>query len=350
MDIIQLKKIVKDMPEREVRSYLFHILLRIDMLDDKEYSLVDFSDDLKEIYNDILNPEEPKETITFDKGNYKKVHVIFGYSYLRQVLKELNVLEEDFIITFFDNFAVAPIRNLETENGQKERFDWIKNNFHDEETEVYVDYLQKALTQLSSIPENVPINIWVSENAHEQTGLLFTMHLLSDRKNNIYQVDTGKLYKELFKKKSKKFAPLFSGEITLEELQTIYKYSKENQKILSNLEPAEFKKHWLSLSENSGMLRIWENGEIKNVSEDYYDNFIIEKAKKVIGKKKGFIKSARLIGEVYGHIFQYIGDGFLEYRLRKLIEKGIFEYEGSLEAMAYYSIKFSKNGEPEKSS
>jgi hypothetical protein len=39
---------------------------------------------------------------------------------------------------------------------------------------------------------------------------------------------------------------------------------------------------------------------------------------------------ARLVGEVYRHIFQYIGDSFLEYRVRKLIEKGIFEYEGSL--------------------
>jgi len=50
---------------------------------------------------------------------------------------------------------------------------------------------------------------------------------------------------------------------------------------------------------------------------------------------------ARLVGEVYGHISQYIGDSFLEYRVRRLIEKGIFEYEGSLEAMRYYSIKFN---------
>jgi hypothetical protein len=45
----------------------------------------------------------------------------------------------------------------------------------------------------------------------------------------------------------------------------------------------------------------------------------------VIGKKKGFIMSARLVGEVYGHILQYIGDRFLEYRVRKLIKNGIFE-------------------------
>ncbi|WP_420491750.1 DUF3658 domain-containing protein, partial [Neobacillus drentensis] len=37
----------------------------------------------------------------------------------------------------------------------------------------------------------------------------------------------------------------------------------------------------------------------------------------------------------------YVGDDFLEYRLRKLIEKGTFEYKGSLEAMRSYSVKLT---------
>jgi hypothetical protein len=341
VDIFELKSIVKDLPEREVRSYLQHILFRIGMLEEREYSLIEFSKDLKEIYNHILNPQDHNENI-FDKGNYKKVHITFGYPYLRPTLKELNSHEEEFIITFDDNFAVAPIGNLETENGQRERFEWIKNNLqrNEEETENYCNKLQIA--QLVSIPENIPINIWVSENANEQTGLLFTMYLLRERKNNIFIVNTGQLYRELFKKKSKKYIPFFSGGIIPEELHSIYKYSKEIQRKLSNKERKQFEKQWLNLSGKSTTLRIWENGEIKIVSEDYYDDFIIEKANKLIRKKKVFIKCARLIGEVYGHIFQYIGDSFLEYRVRKLIENGIFRYEGSLEAMRYYSINLGK--------
>ncbi|MFC4802004.1 DUF3658 domain-containing protein [Neobacillus sp. GCM10023253] len=196
--------------------------------------------------------------------------------------------------------------------------------------------------QLSSIPENVPIYIWVSENAHEHTALLFTMYLLREQKINISIIDTAKLYRELYKKKAKRYVPVFSGEIIEEELQTIYKYSQENKQILSDIERKHFEKEWLDLSNNFATLRIWENGEIKVVAENYYDDFIIEKAKKLIGKKKGFLMCARLVGEVYGHILQYIGDSFLEYRVRKLIEKGIFEYKGSLEAMRYYSIKFKK--------
>ncbi|WP_084798012.1 DUF1835 domain-containing protein [Neobacillus mesonae] len=337
MDIFEIKSIVKDLPEREVRSYLQLILFRIGMLEESESSLVEFSKDLKEFYNHILYPQDPNENI-FDKGDYKKVHINFGYPYLRHTLKEINLHEEEFIVTFEDNFAVAPIGNLETEKGQRERFEWIKNNL--EETEKFSEKLQRTIDRLVSIPENIPIYIWVSGNANEQTGLLFTMYLLRERKNNIFIVNTGQLYSELFKRKSKKYIPFFSGEILTEELQSIYKYTQENQKNLSDTERKQVEIQWLKLSGNSATLRIWENGEIKIVSEDYYDDFIIEKAKKLIGKKKGYIKCARLVGEVYGHIFQYIGDSFIEYRVRKLIENGIFTYEGSLEAMRSYGIKF----------
>ncbi|MGG0175187.1 DUF1835 domain-containing protein [Gottfriedia acidiceleris] len=339
MDIFEIKNIVKDLPEREVRSYLQLILIRIGMLE--EQSLVEVSTDLKEIYNHILYPKDPNENI-FEKSNYKKVHITFGYPYLRQTLKELSLHEEEFIVTFDDNFAVAPIGNLETENGQRERFEWIKNKLqrNEEEIEDYCDNLQRTVARLISIPENVPIYIWVSENSNEQTALLFTMYLLREMKNNIYIIDTATLYRRLFEKKAKKYVPFISGEMILKELQSIYKYSQENRQILSDAARKHIEKKWLDLSNDPGTLRVWEKGEIKVVAEDYYDDFIIEKAKKLIGKKKGFMMCVRLVGEVYGHIFQYIGDSFFEYRVRKLIEKGIFEYEGSLEAMRYYGIKF----------
>ncbi|WP_342041934.1 DUF1835 domain-containing protein [Bacillus sp. OTU2372] len=340
MDILDIKNIVKDLPEQEVRSYLQFILFRIALLEEKENSLVEFANDLKEIFNEILYPKV-SDPDSFGKGNYKKVHIQFGYPYLRQPLKELNLLEEEFIIAFNENFSIAPVYSLDTEKGQTDRFDWLKNNLSNEyEVEYYKENFPRVISQLLSIPENVPIYIWVSENANEQTALLFTMYLLRELKNNISIIDTATLYRKLFEKKAKKYVPFFSGEIILEELKTIYKYSQENKQILSDIERKHFEKKWLDLSNNPGTLRIWENGEIKDVAEDYYDDFIIEKAKYLIGKKKGFIMCARLVGEVYGHILQYIGDSFLEYRVRKLIEKGIFEYEGSLEAMRYYGIKF----------
>lgn len=56
-------------------------------------------------------------------------------------------------------------------------------------------------------------------------------------------------------------------------------------------------------------------------------------------QNKDFIKSARIIGEVMGHLDQYIGDHFFEYRVRRLIVNGVFDLEGVPKAMRYYSIK-----------
>ncbi|WP_422698388.1 DUF3658 domain-containing protein [Desulfofarcimen acetoxidans] len=39
------------------------------------------------------------------------------------------------------------------------------------------------------------------------------------------------------------------------------------------------------------------------------------------------------------HLRQYIGDLFLEYRIRHLIYNGVFQIKGIPKAMRYYSVK-----------
>ena len=98
------------------------------------------------------------------------------------------------------------------------------------------------------------------------------------------------------------------------------------------------------LSNNHEPLRIWEHGGIRSVSEDFFDQLIIQTARNLHEEAElnGFMKSARLIGEVMGHLKQYVGETFLEYRVRRLIEAGEFEAEGSLEAMRFYSVRLKQ--------
>lgn len=51
------------------------------------------------------------------------------------------------------------------------------------------------------------------------------------------------------------------------------------------------------------------------------------------------MKSARLIGDLLGHLEHSEEDVFLEYRIRSLICKGVFEIKGTPKAMRYYSVK-----------
>lgn len=246
------------------------------------------------------------------------------------------------VISFWETFSVGPIWRLHEDIGKEARFNWKKNNLTDAYNEFheYEQNFQKTVNEITAIPEGSPIMIWISDNAHEQTGLRFVLYLLKNKNNDIFLINTTKVYGELFKKRKEKYTVLDTGEIPPEKLRFIYEQSK-NEPPLSQHERENFEKEWLALANTREVLRIWQNGTIHSVSEDYYDLFIINRAKKLYNemKTKDFIKSVRLIGEVLGHLDQYVGDEFLEYRLRKLIEKRAFEMEGSLEAMAFYSVK-----------
>ncbi|WP_419465982.1 DUF3658 domain-containing protein [Bacillus spongiae] len=104
----------------------------------------------------------------------------------------------------------------------------------------------------------------------------------------------------------------------------------------------ELEKEWLVLSESDDTLRLWQNDYIQSVTEDYFDEIIIQSLQKLQDERGSidFIKSARLIGEVLGQTLQIIGDGFIEYRVRELIVNGVLDIKGVPKAMRFYEVKF----------
>ena len=69
-------------------------------------------------------------------------------------------------------------------------------------------------------------------------------------------------------------------------------------------------------------VRIFKILEAAYKSKKYFDQFIIECAKRV-SADKGFIKAPIVIGEALGLVEQLVGDTFLEYRLKQLIKRSI---------------------------
>lgn len=346
--IDELKKIVKELPESEVRSLLFHVLLRVELLKETDFPEGKFIRELEGIYESVFHISRERSEKK-QEGHFQMIHILFGDSpagTLKNALKEMGVRNVEKVISFWDMFSVGPLWRLQEKAGQEARFVFmkkVKNN----ESEDFRDYQQKfyeTLDQVNSIPEDVPLTIWVAENAHEQTGLRFVLHLLKNKTNDIKVINSTKMYAEKFNQPDIKYISLKTGEIIPEKLQAIYEESKANAS-LSPQERKQLEKEWLALADTQEALRIWRNGKIESVREDYYDQYMINLAKKLqldrehAKESEVFMKSARLIGEVIGHLDQYMGDEFFEYRLRKLIEKGVFEMEGNLKAMRYYSVR-----------
>ncbi|PEL14464.1 DUF1835 domain-containing protein [Bacillus sp. AFS017336] len=346
--IEELKRIIKNSHDEEMKSLLFQILLRINMFEETDnYSNKQFVADLKKTYDEFLKYKR-NQTNEQNNKSYKVVHILFGDSAsgcLKIALKEMELQDEEKVISFSDLFSIGPVWQLHDHVGLNLRYEWIKDHliFDDDYLDEYQDKFNHTTKMINEIPKNTKIMIWVGENSHEQTALRYVLYLLKDKNFDIFLMNTTKQYKKQFNTPDAEYYLLHTGEIVPEKLRLMYEKNR-NVSPVSIEKRKKMEEEWLKLSSTQEVLRVWENKEIKSVDEDYYDDFIINKAKKLHKGQKNieFMKSARLIGEVIGYLEQYIGDGYIEYRVRHLIMNGIFEIEGVPKGMRYYSVRLRR--------
>lgn len=311
------------------------------MLKESGYSEERFMKDIHENLEDIRNFHQEKN---MPEKDYHAVHIVFGDSTsggLNYALKKIGKYENEKIISFSDTFSIGPLLKLNEEQGLYKRYEWLGNHFIYDDGEIDSDItrFKDAVLQIKSMPDHIPVTIWTGENAHEQTGMRLAIFLLRGMSNNLFCMNTSVLYKELFSKPELDYEPLYTGELIPEKISEMY---AKNRGVLLTIEERQlFEEEWIKLSATHQVLRIWEDGKVKSMEDDYYDEYIINTVRNphMQQKKVDFIKTARVIGEVIGHTQQYHGDLYFEYRIRHLIMNGTFEKQGVPNLMRFYSVK-----------
>ncbi|MCR8848026.1 DUF1835 domain-containing protein [Rossellomorea sp. SC111] len=324
--IDELKKQLNDATEEEVKSLLFHMLYRLNMNEgpdsQKIHDVKKMSDNFQEYKK--LQSKAKKET-------FEVTHILFGDSASGSLKMVVNEREQ--VLSFQDVFSTGPVWQLHEEEGIDRRFKWLENHilFEWDEWEEYRHRFNETMIAMNEIPSHIPIMIWAGENAHEQVALRYVLYQLRTKLNPIVLVNTT--YEDR----------LHTGELSSEILRGFY--DKEHEP-LGREERKTYEKEWLELSSTREVLRIWEKGSIKSVPEDHFDKYIIRAAESLHNEQEchGFMKSARLIGEVIGHTENYIGDGFIEYRVRHLVMSGVFQLYGVPKGMRFYSVKLNERG------
>ncbi len=278
-------------------------------------------------------------------------HILFGRSQsgtLHHALKKMGVHKKETIISLWEILSIGPIQEFQEKQGIENRFAWLAQHMNDEFNELpeYRRSLEKALEQLQSIPDAQPITIWIADNANEQTGLRFVLHLLKGRTNAITTINTTTYYSELFNTKDLSYIISHTGEISSDRLQVIYEQSKHDQP-LSDTERAVLEREWMALTSRRELLRIYKDEKIESVSIGHYDSYIVNLARQLQRESgpEDFMKATRLVGAVLGHFDQYVSDSFLEFRVRTLVEKGLFEMKGKFRGIRFYSIRLTSKGE-----
>ncbi|MBG9817692.1 DUF1835 domain-containing protein [Bacillus safensis] len=279
------------------------------------------------------------------------IHIVFGAAAagsLKQALIEMKRNRFEEVITFDDTYSIGPLWQLHNREGQANRIEWLRNVMSNEfgHFDDMVNDQHKMLQQIKEIKAGSRILIWAGSNAHEQIGLRYAVYLLKEKSIELSVINTTTAFDQLFNTNTRRMDIRHSGEITSEKLKVLYK-SKQHIHIVSTEERERLQNEWLSFAKENHTLRIWKKGQTISVPEDEFDAYLVKMAKRVHQSEpeEEFIKTPRLIGEVIGHLDQYIGDDFIEYRIKKLIDQEIFDMKGKLTSMRYYSIKLTEFGQ-----
>ncbi|MGM0804087.1 MAG: DUF1835 domain-containing protein [Bacillota bacterium] len=273
------------------------------------------------------------------------VHLVFGDSTagaMRWMLSKEK--RQEYVIGFPDSFAIGPIYELENEEGIVGRMLWFQDNmaigdmkeYYAKEYEVA---FRETLQDIYEIPKEAKITIWAAENAPEQTGLRFVMKLLEDRENKIFVVNTNDCFNKYCKPPDVFYPSLHTSDVSPDHLKIILEKTDRYDHISMDGQK-KFVDEWETLSASEEVLRLWENKSIKSVSVDHLDTFIIYSARRLEWKYgEVFLESLHLVGDILGHLEQYVGDTFIFNRIHYLIEQGKLEYEGTLGDMRKLRVK-----------
>ncbi|PRS60298.1 hypothetical protein C6X98_16920 [Bacillus pumilus] len=279
------------------------------------------------------------------------IHIVFGAAAagsLKQAFCEMKQDQVNDIIAFHDIYSIGPLLHLHEHEGQEKRIEWLRNVISNEfgHFDDMVTDQHRMLQQIKDIKDGTRILIWTGSNAHEQIGLRYAIYLLKEKNIELSLINTTTAFDQLFNTNTRRMDIRHAGEITTEKLKVLYK-SKEHMHSVTKEERAQLLIEWLSFAKENHTLRIWQKGQTISVPEDEFDAYLVKMAKRVHQSEpeEDYIKTPRLIGEVIGYLEQYIGDDFIEYRLKTLIDQGIFDMIGRRTSMRYYSIKLTEFGQ-----
>ncbi|WHY87188.1 DUF1835 domain-containing protein [Neobacillus novalis] len=245
------------------------------------------------------------------------------------------------VIEFDGFFSIGPIWKLESKIGQARRNEWLNENINSGHAEYERENnFTNTLLELEDLPANAPIYIWYANNGGEQTGIRFILHLLREKANQIFLMNTTELYQQWLASNEEIRSIVHTDELDPEQLTFLFEKNKAANP-LSQEERIQFQREWEVLAESKGVLRLWQNGAVTEVPEQYYDLLIINTIEQLHREQeaKDFIRTGRVIGEILHHMYESVGDSYLEYRIRHLVYSGVLELKGIPKSMRHYSVK-----------
>jgi Protein of unknown function/Domain of unknown function (DUF1835) len=255
------------------------------------------------------------------------IHIIFNQSELA-LMKQVIGLDETLageVIQIKDDFAVGPLKDIDTEEGWQARWDWWRmllqgspygeshvGSFDDRET------VKQLKEKLDANPNEV-LWIWMGQNQHDVTGYFWLIPQFREYQGRLMILYLNNL--PFLNEKGQLFYPSWLHEIQPKEFLKAKKLARPITLSEFEIDPDE----WRKIAEENAMVRILEGGKkIAGKEKNFYDNEILKNL------TAEWQKATRVLSNTLHRMKIKTGDVFIMWRMKHLINEGRIEVTGDV--------------------
>jgi uncharacterized protein DUF1835/uncharacterized protein DUF3658 len=263
------------------------------------------------------------------------IHIVFNEADV-EVLKKAIELDENLagdVIQIKDDYAVGPVKDIFSSETIEARKQWWREvlaggdyaGLADDESIDDAKTVADLKERLNTSDEI--IWIWAAQNKHDVSGYYWLMSQFKDYHGRIFILYLNNL--PFFNEKGNIFYPNWLSEIPAKEFLKAKKLAREITLSEFEVDPDE----WTKITNEDKGIRLLEGGK-KLVQCDY--NFYDEDLKKLI--TGDWQKGSKIIQQ-HLKIKETTGDAYLLWRLKQLLNEGIYDVQGKVANMKDFEIK-----------
>ncbi|MBS1621540.1 MAG: DUF1835 domain-containing protein [Bacteroidetes bacterium] len=256
------------------------------------------------------------------------IHIVFNSSdveLMQEVIKLDNSLE-GMIYQVRNDFAVGPLKEIETEEGWQQRYSWwmflLKNSPYENNPVTQFDD-RKTVEEIKEKMQGDPdeqVWIWAGQNQHDVCGYYWFISRFKEFQGRVQIIYLNNL--PFINEKGQLFYPSWLQEIQPKELLKAKKLARPVTLSEFELDPDE----WKRICDENAIVRMLEGGKkIVGKEETFYDSEIL---KNITGEWQ---KASRVLTNTLHRMKIKTGDVFVMWRMKELIIQGKIESLGNTE-------------------
>lgn len=262
------------------------------------------------------------------------IHIVFGDA-ARHVLQNnpgINISEQH-IFSFNDDLRMGPINHLNAQTGQTERINWLNQSDFNHLLPELREHETKMKLLKNSLQKDEELFIWCGHTLYDQLATYRLISELDKSIDKVYFLNVPQNY--MIKSKfGHLYYPSCLSIMNPEELEQVIDFFEKPDALLLS----RWSTLWDDLSNSTEVLRVKDQtGKITQTIPGHFDTRLLSFC------TREYTKPALIIAQTLIALEFEANDSFLNWRLKKLVEKGELEHTGKLAQMRDYQVKLPEN-------